>query len=74
MRSGSLSALMALELDRERAKRRASTMLDLPLPLGPVMAIKSFWSGRVTFLPKDLKFLSSISLMCNPCRPYIIFG
>jgi len=39
--------------------------LDLPLPLGPVTAMKSFLRGITALLPKDLKFTSSISLMCN---------
>src|SRR5512136_1303994 len=63
MRSGSLSARMALELERQRAKSSASTILDLPLPLGPVTVTKSFFRGTRTLLPKDLKFLSSTSLM-----------
>ena len=45
MRSGNLSALMALELERQRAKSRASTMFDFPLPLGPVIAMKSLYRG-----------------------------
>jgi hypothetical protein len=54
---------MARELERQRAKRRASTILDLPLPFGPVTVTKSFFRGTLMLLPNDLKFLSSTSLM-----------
>ena len=60
MRSVSLSARSALELLGPRTKSIASEMLDLPEPLGPVTAVKPFIIGMVIFLPKDLKFSTSI--------------
>ena len=66
MSSDTLEALSERVDLGPRTNPMASPQFDLPLPLGPVMAVNPSSKGMVVSPPNDLKFSTSILTRCIP--------
>ena len=56
---------IAPELAKPKQNKMPSRILDLPEPFGPETTVKPGNSGTATVPPKDLKWVSSICLICT---------